>query len=370
MGKKELHRIDNKKKEIISSILLAAALLLFGISRISQEFARWYSKEIYTIWVNIIGRTAGCFPFSVSEVLLYSLIAGILVSLVRSVWKKEIAVCLMNLYLFAGIFFFLYVMNCGINYHREPFAESAGIEERTYSAEELKEVCRWLTEEVNVWSSQVDRDKKGVMRIDADREWKGTKSVNTMAVKAMENLGKSYPELSGYYPKPKALLVPWILSVQNLSGIYSPFTIEANYNSAMTDYNIPFTACHELSHLRGFMQEEEANFIAYLACSRAENPELRYSGNLLGWVYCMNVLYKVDYEAWEEIREELSAAVEPDLRENREFWGKYDGTVAEVANKVNDTYLKANGQDDGVKSYDRMVDLVVAYYLAGEDGEK
>ena len=30
---------------------------------------------------------------------------------------------------------------------------------------------------------------------------------------------------------------------------------------------------------------------------------------------------------------------------------------------MNDTYLKANGQDDGVKSYDRMVDLIVAYYL-------
>ena len=29
---------------------------------------------------------------------------------------------------------------------------------------------------------------------------------------------------------------------------------------------------------------------------------------------------------------------------------------------MNDTYLKANGQKDGVKSYNRMVDLIVAYY--------
>ena len=101
-----------------------------------------------------------------------------------------------------------------------------------------------------------------------------------------------------------------------------------NYNSGMTDYNIPFTACHELSHLRGFMQEEEANFIAYLACSRSDNVQFRYSGNLLGWVYCMSVLHTVDYDAWEEVRQTLAPEVEPDLAANREYWARYDGAVA------------------------------------------
>ena len=57
--------------------------------------------------------------------------------------------------------------------------------------------------------------------------------------------------------------------------------------------------------------------------------------------------------------------VEEDLRLNREFWARYDGKIAEVSNKVNDTYLKANGQKEGVKSYNRMVDLIVAYYKRG-----
>ena len=33
-----------------------------------------------------------------------------------------------------------------------------------------------------------------------------------------------------------------------------------------------------------------------------------------------------------------------------------------MADKVNDTYLKVNGQTDGVQSYNRMVDLIVAYF--------
>lgn len=110
------------------------------------------------------------------------------------------------------------------------------------------------------------------------------------------------------------------------------------------------------------MQEEEANFIAFLASIGSEDVHFQYSGYLLGWKYCMNALYKADYEAWEEVRGSLSERVEADLDANQKFWAKYDGKVAEVANKVNDTYLKANDQADGVKSYNKMVDLIVAKF--------
>lgn len=36
--------------------------------------------------------------------------------------------------------------------------------------------------------------------------------------------------------------------------------------------------------------------------------------------------------------------------------------MKEISNSVNNTYLKANGQEDGVKSYGRMVDLLLAEY--------
>ncbi len=79
----------------------------------------------------------------------------------------------------------------------------------------------------------------------------------------------------------------------------------------------------------------------------------------------VDVLHKVDYDAWEELRGQFPDRAEADLKLNREFWARYDGRIAEVSNRVNDTYLKANGQKDGVKSYNRMVDLIVAYYYGG-----
>lgn len=368
---------ENAKKKITGCVLLAAGFALFLASRISHSFAQWYSVKIYPLWVGSIGRAAGLLPCSLSELLLYALLLWLAITgsvqiygaLCRRRTAREgirdsgsaagrgrkMRSWFSMIFLLACTLFFLYEMNCGVNYHRNSFSESAEMKVREYTKEELKEVCLWLTQEVNSASGKVDRDSEGIMRISAD--------AGSGAALAMQKLGTVYRELEGYYPCPKGLLVPWILGVQNLSGIYSPFTVEANYNSGMTDYNIPFTMCHELSHLRGFMQEQEANFIAFLACRASEDGEFRYSGNLMGWIYCMNVLRQADYDAWEEVRMELSPDVEKDLRANSDYWAQYDGRIAEVSNRINDTYLKANGQSEGVKSYDRMVDLIVNWKL-------
>ena len=351
-----------KKRGVTGCILLAAGFALLFSAKLFQGFADWYSTHLYQLWVSTVSRIMNLIPFSVAEFLIYIVIIGILGTgtwlvirlILKKAGRKEVLSWGTNLLLLVSVLFFLYVVNCGINYNRDSFSETSSITVEEYTVEELEEVCRWLTAEMNQLASEVKRDEDGIM-LKPD-------FLQDEAVNSMEALGKEYPELSGYYSKPKGLAFPWVLSIQYLSGIYLPFTVEANYNTAMTDYNIPFVACHELSHLRGFMQEEEANFIAFLACIQSDETAFRYSGYVSGWNYCMNVLYKADYKAWEEIRGELAIAVEPDLKANREFWAEYDGRIAEVANQINDTYLKANGQDNGVKSYNQMVDLIVAYY--------
>ena len=368
--KKDKIRFTYEKIKILTGCsLLAAGAILTLLAGNVGGFAQWYSTHVYPVWVNMLGRMMGVFPVSVAEILLYLLGALLLFTLGRLLWKlfrkrtgkRQVLGWFSNLLLAAGVLFLLYVVNCGINYHRTSFSESSGIKAEEYSVSELKEVCGWLTERVNTLSGSVTRDDEGIMRLTGGNKGE----VRSRAVEAMQSLGETYPELSGYYPEPKGLLAPWILSVQQLSGIYSPFTIEANYNSGMVDYNIPFTACHELSHLKSFMQEQEANFIAFLASTSYEDPEFQYSGYLLGWIYCMNVLHDADYDSWQEIRDTLSDGAEMDLRENNAFWARYDGAVAEVADQVNDRYLQANGQEEGIKSYDRMVDLIVSWYRMG-----
>lgn len=63
-----------------------------------------------------------------------------------------------------------------------------------------------------------------------------------------------------------------------MMGYYFPFSMEANYNGTMYIVNKPSVICHEFAHLKGFMQEDEANLIGYLACINSDDAFFRYSG--------------------------------------------------------------------------------------------
>lgn len=328
-------------------MLLASALILQTAARQVAGFGQWYAVSVYPVLVSLLGRFCSFFPFSVVEIGLYLLLAGICVFVYRQ--RRRPAEAARGLLTVGAGLFFLYTVNCGINYYRQPFSSYLELELRESSQEELQALCVYLTGQVNERAGSA-----GVRETGADYQKAGRV--------AMAALGDQYPQLSGYYPRPKAVLVSEILSVQQLCGVYSPFTVEANYNRDMPAYNIPHTICHELSHLKGFMREDEANFIGYLACIGSERESFQYSGYLMGWIYATNQLAQTDMDAYLELYASLDPLAAEDLRENSLFWDQYEGAVAEAANQVNDVYLKANSQTDGVKSYGRAVDLMLAYY--------
>ena len=353
----------NRKKRqylqfFIEVILLLTAGGLLTAARQIPEFAEWYSSTIYPVLVAVIGGVSGLVPISVVEILLYTGIVCLIILLIK--YRRKPVKLFLDYGLILSVLLFLYASCCGVNYYRIPFSTYYVQELRTqgqiaesqkeFPIRDLREMCEWLTQEVNR----------------AYEELSGTdgnfRHMQSKGVAAMKHLAESYSVLDGAYPRPKPLIISEILSIQQCSGVYSPFTIEANYNNDMTAYNIPHTICHEMSHLRGFMREDEANFIGYLACLQSEDADFRYSGYLLGWIYAGNALAKTDYQEYTRLHGMLNREIVKELDENSEFWARYEGDVAEVQEKVNDAYLKANGQSDGVLSYGRVVDLMLVDY--------
>lgn len=355
----ENRRNYSRKIQIVVTVLLfAAAGGLLWASRAVGGFAEWYSRTVYPVLVTVIGRFWGIVPFSAVEFMLYGLIVLVLFWLFRD-FRRPLTL-LRNYTTVLALLLFLYAACCGVNYYRVPFSSyyiAQIMQEQENPHTNLKELCSWLTVEVNR------------ARMELDQAEGNYQNVQLKGVNAMKHLAEQYPSLNGYYPQPKPLTISWILSVQQCSGVYSPFTIEANYNNDMTAYNIPHTICHELSHLRGFMREDEANFIGYLACLGSEDADYRYSGYLLGWIYAGNALAKVDYEAYNQLYSFLSDPIIEDIEENSDFWDRYEGEVAEVQEKVNDAYLKANGQVQGVLSYGRVVDLMLIDFACHRKAE-
>lgn len=351
----------------ISLVLAAASAVLGACARMVPGFAHTYSITVYPVLVNTIGRFSSIFPFSLSEAGLYLAAVFCILNLLFLI-KKPLA-ALSRLFFLACLLLFLYTAGCGINYYRTPFSYEAGMVMEQSSAGELYSLCLFLTEQINSTLTETDHSGDALKGLypgqTEDTPLPSAAMLRELGmegVKSMKGLGTAYPQLSGYYPYPKPLMNPRLLSIQQLCGIYSPFTIEANYNREMPYYNIPHTICHELSHLKGFMREDEANFIGYLACIGSDSPDFRYSGYLTGWVYAGNALAKADLEAYYGLYGRLAPEAARDLAWNNQFWDRFDGKVAEASTQLNDRYLKANNQEDGVRSYGRMVDLMPAYY--------
>ena len=150
------------------------------------------------------------------------------------------------------------------------------------------------------------------------------------------------------------------MSLVGISGIYFPFTGEPHVNAELPACQLPFVACHEIAHRLGFAREDEANFLAWLACRDHPDADFRYAGALAALRHALAVLALVDPAAFAVERERLAEPVLRDLRDLEAFWSRWRGPLAELGSAVNDAYLTAQGELEGVASYGRVVDLLLA----------
>ena len=124
----------------------------------------------------------------------------------------------------------------------------------------------------------------------------------------------------------------------------------------------PSTVAHELAHQRGVAKEQEANFVAVLACLEDGSPEQVYSAALLAYIHLGNALYSADREAWAEVYGGLSETVKGDFAADRAYWKQFETPVREASNTVYEGFLQSYDQDLGLKSYGACVDYLVNYY--------
>lgn len=345
-----------------AACIAAAACVMRICARRMDGWSDLWRKYTNDVWVNVLGRISNVFPFSLAEFLIYGIIIFTAIFFVHSLilavmrkgtWKAHFARGMTGIIFLAAVIFFLYEGGEDVYFYCTPFSEIYGYGSGSYSTEELTEVCGRIARKCNEYAPLVERDKEGLMIL-GDQAGERVRQ-------AMEDLGETYSLLGGWYPKAKGVFFSRLMSKTSMAGIYSAYTSEANYNTEMTPYNIPFTMSHELSHLKGVLPENEANFTAYLGCIHANDPDLVYSGYITGWIYCGNELYKRDKTAWRTIALTLSESVNADLDANTAFWAQFKGKAAEKAEKFNDAYLKQAGQSSGVESYNEVTDLVVSY---------
>ena len=175
-----------------------------------------------------------------------------------------------------------------------------------------------------------------------------------------------YPAAS--HLRARSLLPRGILLRISTAGFYLPFTGECNLDAGLHPIQIPFVMAHEFAHGYGITDEGACNFIAYLACCRATSAFIRYSGHYGYWRYLRSAYYRLAPRAFQAYLEDLSPELRADARAVRKNSETYPDLFPKFRNLTYDTYLKAQGVSEGLRSYNRVVLLVDAWRKTRERG--
>lgn len=359
-----------KRKWILA--LLPISLLIVLICKVFPFIAEYvFARGIYRILAIVLGTITRWFPFSVGEICIYVLpfvalffLGRFIYKLIKAKGKRMVTFGkgILNFFCVISIGIFAFVMLCGTNYYRYRFETYLDYKVEEYTKIDLYNLCDYLVNKLNESRENVQTDKDGITK----SSYEDTGELLDVAGEVMSDFSKNYAALRYSTGEVKPVLASRAMSYTETVGIYIPFTMEANINIDTIYYNQPVDAIHELAHLRGIMLEDEANYIAYLACISSNEPDFIYSGYMLAYIYASNQLYDEDIELYSHIIDKLSDGVKIDLTANHIYWKQFDtptgNKIANVSNKLNDTYLNINGQEQGTKSYGMVVDLLIAEY--------
>lgn len=346
------------RKRVIFPLFLG--ILSLFLSNYTSKNTVWtesfFSLFLYSKIKLIIGFFPSMLNFSLFEVIIIISTIGTTLFLLYLIKKTKVTnlkmvLCniFINLISISCIIFFIFTFTCGLNYYRYSFTHYSNYSSEVTHPDEIEDLLLALTDRLN--NTQPSFENK-------DFSYYASESI-----KAMEDLSKEYPVFSQIkYSKPKPLLSSPLFSKLGIAGIFFPFTFESNINTDIPNYLMSATMTHELAHQAGFMREDEAHFISYLACITSTNNSLKYSGYFLAFYQTLTLFEKENKEKTQNIINKLSDNVKQDLNRYEKYLLTNQGTLQKIANSANNLYLKSNKQANGINDYHRMVNLVLSHY--------
>lgn len=347
-------------------IPLIVAAAMFFLLPLAPDFTEYVcSRGLFKLITVPLGFLFSLIPVSLTELLVILAVPLAVFVIVMLAVKLKRSKARGKTLLKAGkiavgtlsIASLMYMICHGANFYRYPIEKNMCLDTSQKTADDLYNVCIRL--------AQGAAEARAELGISDDEPFRFTVSdfeELSRTNSGYEPLVKEYPFLWSSVLRQKPVMLSEAWSYTGITGMYFPFFVESNVNVAQPDYAIPFTAAHESAHSRGIAFENECNFLAFLSCINSEYPEFRYSGYMEAFKYCSNDLFAYDIELWEEVRQYCTSGMQLDFREYNSYFDDHKGEVMEVSGEINDTFITVQGVPDGVLSYNRVTELILAYY--------
>ena len=344
------------------------ALITVGLMLIAERFSQlvdmvypYVTREVQTI----LAGWSSTVDFTLWQVLVVAMVLAVVVTLVLAITlKKSIVQWLGWVLAGASVIWLLHTGIYGLNYYAGPISDDVRLGNSEFTAEDLAKATIYFRDMANQMAKEMPRDENGKLIFD---------DFDTLAVQAGQGFNALAYEQSGSIFAGCTIPVKklgWadMYTSMGITGVTMPLTGEAAVNPQIPSISLPFTMCHEMAHRMSIATENDANFAAFLACLANEDKQFQYSAYYMAFRYCCSALYSAGTSetaaAAARIDLEINDYLRYDLDQYNKFFAKHrDDTLSNIADSVNDTYIKVSGDENGTASYGQVSIYLVNWYL-------
>ena len=342
------------KKNLIPYVLTLTIIILELVKRNTNFIDHIYSEIFYRLNSNLFIYIFSSIPFSVGDII-YLFVPLIIFSIFNKNNTRRRN--LKNLFYFLSIFYVLFQVQWGLNYHRTPLQNKLNFKKK-YDKISLIETTKFFIEKTNNVHSEISKNDTLPITFKEDKT-----EIFRLSVKAGMNISdQKITKIKMKHASVKNSLFSTPLSYMGFGGYINPFTLEVQINKNIPSIQIPTTICHEIAHQKGYSAENEANFIGIISCINSNDNLIKYSGNILALRYLLNELYKVDKKKFDQLYLKINKGIIKNIKQAEKELDKYKNPFEPFLKVIYDKYLKANNQTAGIESYSLVVNLLVNYY--------
>ncbi len=307
-----------------------------------------YAQGIYPYISKVLTSLSKIVPFSIDDVFYITLILLFFICILLVVFKKmTLKFFFVRVIQTISICYILFYWLWGFNYYRQDAYSRLNME-RTNNKDELFE---------SILQAVIDNANSNYCSIeDYDKE-KSISAIETSYQSLASQLEIDNLPLS---IKPKHITFSSFFAKATILGYYGPFFNEIQINKYLTPWDEPSVIGHEKAHQLGITSEAEASFYGWMACINSKDQFTRYSA----WLFVLNYFLREakHLENYPDYLKAIKPEIVNDLVSKNKHWRQWQNkNIDRVASKVNDTYLKSNNVNKGIKDYNEIVALIIDY---------
>ena len=334
-------------------LLVAAAVASALVPVPSRIVEQWYLLPVYGRLQPWVTSGSNLVPFSLLDLLIAVVVALWVVLAVTEAVRSGKRACpriVARSVVWSAAIYMVFLLAWGGNYRRVRLIETLNVDQTAVTPGAVRGAADLAVARMNALHGRAHADG-----------WPAAETIDPALSDAFARAVVDVGRRAAVAARPKHTLLDWYFRRAAVDGMTDPFFLETLVAADLLPFERPFVVAHEWSHLAGFADEGEANFVGWLTCVRGSASD-QYSGWLALYGELAGAIGGRD-------RARLAASMtdgpRDDLQAMRDRAARHvNRRIAAAGWRVYDSYLKANRMAAGAASYGEVVRLVVGGRLA------